>query len=169
MYYQQQYNFHIEANATGTLTYSVEANGTSVNVDSKTGNFTWLVSSKDFKLTYVVKDAGNNSATLSPFVNLCYCLNDATCDITVANTLETTQNNLLQYGECTCKPGFIGGFCQNNISYCVNDPCFEGVECRDNFVNSTADCASCPSGYIGDGRKCFGESKKDFRLRTVTS
>ncbi len=126
-------------------------------VDPNTGNFTWLVNSNDFKLTFVVTDASNNSARFSPFVNLCYCLNGGACDISTANTIETTTNNLLQYGECTCKPGFIGGFCQNNISYCVEDPCFEGVNCTDNFVNGTADCESCPTGYIGDGRKCFGE------------
>ena len=117
---------------------------------------TWFVNSTDFRLKYVVVDSNNNSASLSPTVTLCNCQNGGACNPLVANTLFESTNNLLIYGECTCPAGFADAFCQNPISYCTQDPCFEGVNCTDNFTSQSAVCDPCPLGYIGDGRKCFG-------------
>ena len=89
-------------------------------------------------------------------MRLCYCLNGGACDLSVENSLFVELNNLLTIGECTCKPGFSGAFCQTKVSYCLEAPCFEGVNCTDNFVAERADCNPCPTGYIGDGRKCYG-------------
>ena len=156
--YQQQQNFHVVAssNISSKLVYSIEANGTNVSIDPDTGNATWFVDSIDFRLKFVVTDSFNNTASLSPTVTLCYCLNGATCDPAVMNSQSQPINNLLFYGECSCAPGFAGAFCQETVSYCTEDPCFEGVNCTDNATTKAADCDPCPTGYIGDGRKCFG-------------
>ena len=156
--YQQTYTFQIMAfsNNTGNLNYSIEANGTEPVVDSATGNVTLFINSTDFRLRYVVTDSHNNSASLSPTVTLCNCQNGGTCDPSTANTLFYSTNNLLIYGECTCQPGFEGAFCQSAISYCSQYPCFEGVNCTDNYTSHTAVCGPCPAGLIGDGSKCYG-------------
>ena len=156
--FNTMYSFQILAssNISANLTYSIETNGTSLSVDPSKGNVTWFVNSTDFRLKYIVTDSNNNSASLSPTVTLCYCLNGGTCNPAVANSLFESANNLLVYGECTCPSGFTGAFCQNSISYCTQDPCFEGVNCTDNFTSQSAVCDPCPTGYIGDGRKCFG-------------
>ena len=164
--YQQSYTFQIMAssNNSGTLKYSIEANGTEPVVDPATGTVTLLINSTDFRLKYIVTDSNNNSAALSPTVTLCNCQNGGKCNSSVANTLFESTNNLLTYGECTCAPGFEGAFCQNKISYCMQDPCFEGVNCTDNFTSQSAVCDPCPSGYIGGGRKCYGMSFRTFHL-----
>ena len=156
--YQQTYSFQIIAysNISALLNYTIEVNGTTLSVDPNTGNVTWFVNSTDFRLRYVVTDSNNNSAALSPTVTLCNCRNGGTCNPAVANPLFETTNNLLTYGECTCRSGFTGAFCEDQVSYCLQEPCFEGVNCTDNFTSGSADCGPCPSGYIGDGRKCFG-------------
>ena len=143
-------------NSSSNLVYAVEVNGTTLSVDPKTGNVTWFVNSTDFRLKYVVTDSNNNSASMSPSVTLCNCRNGGTCNPAVANPLFETTNNLLTYGDCTCKSGFKGAFCQTQVSYCSQDPCFEGVNCTDNYTTESADCDPCPAGYIGDGRKCYG-------------
>ena len=127
-----------------------------MNVDPITGNATWFINSTDFRLKYVVKDSNDNSASFSPTVTLCNCHNGAACNPSVANTLFTSINNLLIYGACTCPSGFTGAFCQNAVSYCLQEPCFEGVNCTDDYRTQTALCDSCPLGYVGDGRKCYG-------------
>lgn len=33
------------------------------------------------------------------------------------------------------------------------NPCFEGVQCRDDGTNGVR-CGRCPNGYIGNGRDC---------------
>eukprot|EP00794_Sanderia_malayensis_P020653 gene20653-22694_t len=153
--YGQMMNFTILSNGTGTLHFSIVANGTTVVVNSSTGFVQWFVNGTNFRLKYIVRDSNNRTGTLSPFVNYCHCLNGASCNSTKLNTLAPITNTLLQYGTCTCLTGYTGAFCQNRISYCEEDPCFEGVNCTENFANLTADCAPCPEGYIGDGRKCY--------------
>lgn len=135
----------------------MEANGTNVVLNASTGSFTWFVNSTDFRLRFIVTDSSNNSVSIAPIVRLCNCLNGATCNASTTNPLVESLNNLLAYGECTCKPGFVGGLCETSVSYCSEEPCFAGVNCTDNIVNATADCDKCPTGYIGDGRKCYGE------------
>jgi len=155
--YQQPYKFQIMAssNNSGTLKYSIEANGTEPVVDPATGNVTLFINSTDFRLKYVVTDSNNNSASLSPTVTLCNCQNGGTCNPSTANTLFDSTNNLLIYGQCTCPSGFEGAFCQSAISYCSQYPCFEGVICTDNYTSHTAVCGPCPAGLIGDGSKCY--------------
>ena len=142
---------------SSTLVYKIEANGTEPVVDSKSGNVTWFINSTDFRLKYVITDSNNNSASLSPTVTMCNCRNGGVCNPSVANTLFDSTNNLLNYGECKCQSGFTGAFCQTPVSYCLQKPCFEGVSCT-NVTSQSADCGSCPTGYIGDGRKCYGMS-----------
>ena len=144
------------SNTSSNLVYTIEANGTELTVDSKTGNVTWFINSTDFRLKYLVTDSNNNSASLSPTVTLCNCRNGGACNPAVANILFESTNNLLIYGECTCLSGFAGAFCQTPVNYCLQEPCFEGVNCSNNATTQSADCDSCPTGYIGDGRKCYG-------------
>ena len=155
--YQQQYNFQVTAtsNSSSNLTYSINTNGTSVTMDPATGSFTWFVNSSDFRLNFIVQDS-NGVVNFAPSITLCYCLNNATCNISSVNQLANSTNNLLTYGECTCLPGYDGAFCQDSASLCEGSPCFDTVNCTDNFANMSADCGPCPTGYIGDGRKCFG-------------
>ena len=143
-------------NSSSNLVFTIEANGTTLSVDPNTGNVTWFVNSTDFRLKYVVTDSNNNSASLSPTVTLCNCRNGGTCNPAVANPLFESRNTLLTYGDCTCRPGSTGAFCEEQVSYCLENPCFEGVNCTDNFTSESADCDPCPAGYIGDGRKCYG-------------
>ena len=152
------FSFEIVAssNTSSSLVYSIQANGTELTVDPTTGNVTWFINSTDFRLRYVVTDSNNNSASLSPTVTLCNCRNGGTCNPATTNTLVESTNNLLIYGECTCLSGFSGAFCQTSVTYCLQEPCFEGVNCTDNITTQSADCDPCPTGYIGDGRKCFG-------------
>ena len=156
--YQQPYSFQLTAlsNISAVLIYSIEANGTELTVDSKKGNVTWFINSTDFRLKYVVTDSNNNSASLSPTVTLCNCRNGGSCNPATANTQFESTNNLLIYGECTCLSGFSDAFCQTPVTYCSQEPCFEGVNCTNNATTQSADCDPCPTGYFGDGRKCFG-------------
>ena len=156
--YQEQQSFQIVAssNTSSTLTYAVETNGTNVEVDPISGNVTWNINSTDFRLKFLVTDSNNNTAALSPTVTLCYCLNNALCNSSISNEITQPLNNLLTYAACTCTSGFTGAFCQESISYCLEDPCFEGVNCTNNVTTRSAVCDSCPTGYEGDGRKCFG-------------
>ena len=161
MEHGQTYSFQIVAssNSSSSLRYSFEANGTTLEVDPITGNVTWFVNSTDFRIRFVVKDSSNNTAMLAPTVRLCYCLNGGACNASVENTKHDHLNNLLSFGECTCKSGFTDAFCQTSVSYCLEDPCFEGVNCTDNVTTQHADCDPCPTGYVGDGRKCYGMSR----------
>ena len=156
----QTYSFQIVAssNSSSSLRYSFEANGTTLEVDPLTGNVTWFVNSTDFRIRFIVMDSNNNTAMLAPTVRLCYCLNGGACNASVENTKYDQLNNLLSFGECSCMAGFTDAFCQTSVSYCLEDPCFEGVNCTDNATTQHADCDPCPTGYEGDGRKCFGMS-----------
>ena len=162
MTFNTVFSFQILAssNDSSDLVYKIEANGTVVNVDSSTGNVTWFINSTDFRLKYVVTDSNNNSASLSPIVNLCNCRNGGTCNPSEPNVLFESTNNFMTYGDCTCRSGFSGAFCQESVDYCFQEPCYEGVNCTNNATTQSADCGLCPTGYIGDGRKCYGMALK---------
>ena len=156
--FNTMFSFKIVAssNTSSNLVYSIQANGTELTVDPTTGNVTWFINSTDFRLRYVVTDSNNNSVALSPTVTLCNCRNGGACNPAVANALFETTNNLLKYGDCSCVSGFSDAFCQTVVSYCVQRPCFEGVNCTDNVTSQSADCGPCPTGYTGNGRQCYG-------------
>ena len=71
--------------------------------------------------------------------------------------LENT-NVYLNNPLCLCPTGYTGTFCDKLIDACIADPCFSGVNCTNTVENKTytAVCSGCPSGYSGNGRKCFG-------------
>ena len=143
-------------NSSQNLTYFAYANGTSLNIDKHTGQFTWFVNSNNFRLTFKVVDSNNGTASISPIVQLCYCLNGGVCNPSVVNEEARTVNNLLTYEDCICPLGHVGAYCEEKIEFCLEDPCFEGVNCTNNATALSADCGPCPYGYVGDGRKCAG-------------
>ena len=67
----------------------------------------------------------------------------------------------VDYDQCLCKVGFEGQHCEIVLDPCKDNPCFPGVNCTNNFTipeSPSADCDPCPSGFDGDGRKCFGKN-----------
>ena len=152
------HKFSLAATGNGTknLTYFYEANGTSLSLNSATGYVEWFVNSSSFSVKFTVKDENNLAAILVPNIRLCYCLNSGSCDFGTENSVEDAPNNALSYGECSCPSNVTGGFCQTSVPPCEVEPCFVGVICTNNNVNRTADCGPCPTGYTGDGRKCYG-------------
>ena len=64
--------------------------------------------------------------------------------------------DLVNNYSCICKAGFTGRDCDIPITRCNNDSCYPGVQCTKN--NLTISCASCPSGYTGDGKNCKGDT-----------
>ncbi len=48
-------------------------------------------------------------------------------------------------------------FCTEDDDGCLQDSCFEDAVCTDAPAPMIGIlCPTCPSGYEGDGQKCFG-------------
>ena len=154
------YNLEIIAssNTSTNLTYSLRTNGTTVtSSNSAAGDFRLIVTVRtNFSLEYVVKDEDGNTATMPVNINYCYCLNNATCNASQANTFTPVSGPYINYRACKCLPEYQGAFCQTRIDFCKESPCFSNVTCTNNYVSNTADCGSCPAGRVGNGRKCTG-------------
>ena len=67
-----------------------------------------------------------------------------------------TTNTQVEYAECSCKIGCSGHFCQTVRNFCEENPCFEGVNCTNNYTIGQGVCEACPKNYAGDGRRCYG-------------
>ena len=74
-------------------------------------------------------------------VNECNTTNPCDTDNTVSCT-----NSIGSY-TCTCKTGFDGKNCENNINDCQDDSCSFGGTCNDGVASFTCTCAP---GYTGD-------------------
>ncbi|XP_033115335.1 von Willebrand factor D and EGF domain-containing protein-like isoform X2 [Anneissia japonica] len=56
---------------------------------------------------------------------------------------------------CHCDDGYTGLLCEQSLTPCDPNPCFEGVNCilvPDMYLGFR--CEPCPNGYNGDGIKC---------------
>ena len=143
-------------NATrSNLTHSVVASGTDVDVQPETGFVTWHVKSARFSLTFVAVDSNGNSASVTPKVTLCYCLNGGYCNASKVNRFVQAANSQVTYADCQCQTGYSGAFCQTVTNFCEEDPCFEGVNCTNNYTIGKGVCDDCPKNYTGDGRNCY--------------
>ena len=68
------------------------------------------------------------------------------------------QDRFIRFPQCICTVGHTGSHCESIIDPCIDYPCYVGVECNNSNINGnlTAVCGPCPSGLVGDGRKCYG-------------
>ena len=65
--------------------------------------------------------------------------------------------NIVYYSYTQFLSAYGGDSCTEDRNGCSEIECFEGVECFDVPAPGVgAVCGSCPSGYTGDGLKCFG-------------
>ena len=54
---------------------------------------------------------------------------------------------------------FDGEFCEEDHNGCLDVVCYEGVDCLDIPAPGLgAECGPCPTGFTGNGSKCFGNS-----------
>ncbi|XP_062974385.1 von Willebrand factor D and EGF domain-containing protein-like [Elgaria multicarinata webbii] len=67
---------------------------------------------------------------------------------------------------CNCPAGWKGLTCQEDINECEDNLCFPGASCT-NTMGSYA-CGKCPSGMMGDGRKCKSEDTADRMEAFIT-
>eukprot|EP00794_Sanderia_malayensis_P017962 gene17962-19759_t len=106
--------FEIKATSPigSTLTYSIHANGTSANINSTNGKVSMYVNSPHVAIKLIVKDEQNQTIEFQPTITLCYCLNGASCNSSIANPDATSSNRLLTYAKCNCKLGYTGAFCE---------------------------------------------------------
>ncbi|XP_022107056.1 mucin-like protein [Acanthaster planci] len=119
------------------------------------GVFTWLpMDTSKVRVGFLATDGRSNS-TLEPIVSLCDCKNGGTClsgqYVDGTNLIQDRFGVLL----CKCEPGWSGEFCEVDYDACADDPCFLGVDCKDEappLLNST--CGPCPEGLEGDGKTC---------------
>ena len=113
------------------------------------------------KFTFTATDEFNASVSFTPTIKMCACENNGHCVKPAQGDKLNNDSKFIIQG-CTCKPGYTGRFCENDIDACkVNgNPCFKGVTCNDtpapaNLTGFT--CGACPPGYSGNGIKCAGK------------
>eukprot|EP00794_Sanderia_malayensis_P017964 gene17964-19761_t len=111
--YGELNNFEIKATSpnASTLTYSIHASGVSANVNSTNGKVSMYVNSSHVAIKFIVKDEQNQTIEFQPKITLCYCLNGASCNSSIANP-DAASNRLLTYAKCNCKLGYTGAFCK---------------------------------------------------------
>ena len=148
-------NIIASSNSSTNLTYCLRGNGATIVKSNVTaGEFSVVITQEaNFSVTYVVKDSNGNTALLQARINYCYCLNNATCNMSQDNQFASFSGLYINYGACICQPGSEGAFCQTPVDFCQQAPCFINVTC---YVNKTADCGPCLPGRVGGGRVCPG-------------
>lgn len=118
-------------------------------------------------------DEFNASVSFTPTIKMCACENNGQCVKPAQGDKLNNDSKFIIQG-CTCKPGYTGRFCENDIDACkVNgNPCFKGVNCTDkpapaNLTGYT--CGDCPTGYSGNGIKCAGKKICSFIFKFLQS
>ncbi len=70
-------------------------------------------------------------------------------------------NVYIKVAECTCKPGYEGTDCKEDLDSCASNPCHTGVVCTDKPPPAVEPiCGDCPVDMIGDGFICGGKYTK---------
>ncbi|XP_022100979.1 neurogenic locus notch homolog protein 1-like isoform X1 [Acanthaster planci] len=125
------------------------------SITEQGGLFTWTPVDKSKVMVGFLATDGLANATLEPIVQLCDCMNSATClwgQFVMGTELVADRFGVVL---CECEPGWSGEFCEENYDACADNPCFTGVACFDEeppSLNST--CGPCPDGLEGDGKFC---------------
>jgi hypothetical protein len=109
-------------------------------------------------LTFLVQDTKNGSATLSPNIQLCRCVNGECFVPEATSEQEAAIENTFLVMSCNCPFGYTGEFCGEVRDFCAGEltpPCNPLVTC----ANSAAGfmCGDCPNGYEGNGQICSGQ------------
>lgn len=142
-----------DANTGDNVTVTLVNPPAGASFDNMTMIFTWNVSTYDnITIKFVATDSKGASSELSPSITMCYCANNSTCDY---DAEAIVVNDITQIA-CSCDPAWTGDHCTEDLDECADSPCFDNVTCTDNPApQSGYTCNGCPSGYTGDGQKCY--------------
>ncbi|VDP09802.1 unnamed protein product [Soboliphyme baturini] len=104
--------------------------------------------------TKSIEDAGLGSCVLRVLIDIGdVCVNGGSCDVSDRCDNKCQNGDCLQISGsylCSCKPGFLGSFCEKTLDYCESFPCSPGncttlgksykCQCAEN-------CAFVENGY----------------------
>ncbi|XP_033124327.1 uncharacterized protein LOC117122739 [Anneissia japonica] len=143
------------------ITFSLLQPVAGASVDPTSGVLTWTPQDTTMIRLGVVASDGVANSTREFLTLLCDCKNGGTCNFgTVDDNSDILDEgfavSLSLIHPCTCHPAYTGIDCSQDFNACADAPCYPGVLCTDNVApDPNATCASCPSGLVGDGFKCY--------------
>lgn len=106
-----------------------------------------------WQLQIIATTADGASTEYWPYVRVCDCANNGTCDVGGGDEAYDATRTL--FLPCVCSDAYDGVRCVEDRDGCADDPCLGG--CRDKAAPESGFlCDPCPNGYRDEGLKCLG-------------
>ncbi|XP_033124345.1 uncharacterized protein LOC117122747 [Anneissia japonica] len=138
------------------ITFSLLQPVVGASVDPTSGVFTWTPQDTTMVRIGIVASDGVANSTREFLTLLCDCKNGGICKFGTMDDNSDILDDGFAIAPCTCHPAYTGIDCSQDFNACADAPCYPGVLCTDNVApDPNATCASCPSGLVGNGFKCY--------------